>query len=381
MRRRLPYSLVFVLLLVVAGHAEAGRWRYADPGELGLYPVGHSVFQAVDPARNDRTLRVEMWYPADENRLDGPGTFYDFQFLGLGLSSPIAYEDTAAAVEIGFPLVIFSHGSCGVSFQSTPLMEAIASHGMVVVSPNHTGNSTNECIGTGAPDPFLVVARNRPLDVSFLIDLMLARSRDPGDEFYAKINARSVAVMGHSFGGFTALATASGFHRPQDGIDIPPDPRVKAIVPIAPASGILTDAELQSIHIPVLLVSGTLDDTTPIETETTRPWGLIPSRPFYRTDIIGATHLQFANACDIGQALLDFGVSLADINRLGLEYSGSCLPPALDIAVVREAANLYVTAFLKKHLLGDDRYDAFLTPEYAATNEPGVSFQRKDEAQ
>ena len=59
----------------------------------------------------------------------------------------------------------------------------------------------------------------------------------------------------------------------------------------------------------------------------------------------------------------------------------TCLPPALDIAVVRDATNLYVTAFLKKHLLGDARYDAFLTPEYAATNEPGVLFQRKDEAQ
>ena len=381
MRRLLSLCLAPFMLLIAANAAEAGRWRYADPGELGLYPVGHSVFEAVDPARNDRTLRVEMWYPADENRLDGPGTFYDFQFLGLGLASPVAYEDTAAAFEIGFPLVIFSHGSCGVSFQSTPLMETLASHGMVVVAPNHTGNSVNECIGTGGPDPFLVVARNRPLDVSFLIDLMLARGRDRNDEFYAKINERAIAVVGHSFGGFTALAAASGFHVPAEGIDISPDPRVKAIVPIAPASGILSDAELQSIHVPVLLVSGTLDDTTPIDDQTTRPWALVPSRPFYRADIVGATHLQFANACDIGKALLDIGVKVTDLDRLGLDYVGSCLPPAIDISAVREAANLYVTAFLKKHLLNDSRYDGFLTPAYAVTNEPGVLFQRKDETQ
>lgn len=381
MRRFWSLCIAIFVLSVVADAAEAGRWRYSDPGEAGLFPVGHSVFEVVDPARNDRTLRVEMWYPADENRLDGPGTFYDFQFLGLGLASPVAYEDTAAAVEIGFPLVIFSHGSCGVSFQSTPLMETLASHGMVVVAPNHRGNSVNECIGTTGPDPFLVVARNRPLDVSFLIDLMLARSSDPNDEFYLKLNPNAVAVAGHSFGGFTALATASGFHRPADGIDVPPDPRVKAIVPIAPASGILSDTELASIGIPVLLVSGTLDTTTPIDDQTTRPWALIPSRPFYRTDIVGATHLQFANACDIGQALLDFGVNLADITRLGIDYVESCLPPALDIAVVRDTSNLYITAFLKKHLLGDSRYDDFLTPAYAVTNEPGVLFQRKDEAE
>jgi predicted dienelactone hydrolase len=381
MRRLVSCCVALFVVLLAADHAQAGRWRYADPGELGLYPVGHSVFEAVDPARNDRTLRVEIWYPADPDQLDGPGTFYDFQFLGLGLDSPVAYEDTAVAVEIGFPLVIFSHGSCGVSFQSTPLMETLASHGMVVVAPNHTGNSVNECIGAGEPDPFFVVARNRPLDVSFLIDLMFARGRDPSDEFYAKINERAIAVAGHSFGGFTALAAASGFHVPAEGIDIPPDPRVAAIVPIAPASGILSDAELQSIEIPVLLVSGTLDDTTPIDDQTTRPWALVPSRPFYRADIVGATHLQFANACDIGQALLDIGVKLADLERLGLDYVASCLPPALDISAVREAANLYVTAFLKKHLLNDSRYDEFLTSEYALTNAPGVMFQRKDETQ
>ncbi len=379
--RRLVFScLAFLLLLIAADQSQAGRWRYADPGELGLYAVGHSVIDAVDPARNDRMLRVEIWYPADPDQLDGPTTFYDFQFLGLGLDSPVAYEDTAVAGEVGFPLVIFSHGSCGVSFQSTPLMETLASHGMVVVAPNHTGNSTNECIG-GTRDPFFTVARNRPLDVSFLIDLMLARNRDPNDAFFARINARAVGVVGHSFGGFTALAVASGFHVPAQGIDIPPDPRVKAIVPIAPASGPLSDAELQSIHIPVLLVSGTLDTTTPIETQTTRPWALIPSRPFYRVDIVGATHLQFANACDIGQALLDFGIKLADITRLGIDYVDTCLPPALDIAVVRESSNLYITAFLKKHLLNDSRYDPFLTTGYATANEPGVLFQRQDEAQ
>ena len=291
MRRLVFCCVAFVFLLAAADQAHAGRWRYADPRQLGLYPVGHSVFDAVEPARDDRRLRVEMWYPAD---------------------------------------------------------------------------------------PFLVVARNRPLDVSFLIDLMLARSRDPNDEFYAKINARALGVAGHSFGGFTALAAASGFHVPAEGIDIPPDPRVRAIVP---ASGILSDLELQSIHLTVLIVSGTFDTTTPIETQTTRPWALIPSRPFYRADIVGATYLRFANVCDIGQALLDIGVKLADLSRLGLDYLGSCLPPALDISVVREAANLYITTFLKKHLLHDSRYGEFLTPEYAQASEPNLMFQRQEEVQ
>lgn len=378
--RRMIFSLVALATLLAATPADAGRWRYADPRELGPFAVGHTVFDAVDPSRGDRRLRTEVWYPGDPDRIEGDETFYDFQFFGQGLISPVAIEDNPVSYTAGFPLVVFSHGNCGVSFQSTPLMEALASHGIFVVSANHTGNSTNECIGTGGRDPFLVAARNRPLDISFLIDLMIARSLDPEDDFYAKINPYAIGVAGHSFGGFTALAMASGFHRPADGIDIPPDPRVKAILPIAPASSILTDAELASIEIPVLLLGGTLDTTTPIDDETTRPWALIPSRPFYRADITDATHLQFANACDIGEALLAFGVKLEDLDRLGLEYVDSCLPPALDIGVVRGIVNRYATAFFKKHLLDDSRYDTFLTPEYAADEEPGVTYFRQDEA-
>ena len=379
--RQVVSSLFLVLfLLVSADRAEAGRPRYADPGALGPYGVGHSIFETNDPARNDRYLRVEVWYPVDPENADGDPTFYDFQFFGLGLTSPVAFEDAPPSREIGFPLVIFSHGSGGVSFQSTPLMETLASHGMVVVAPNHTGNTANDVLA-GTTDPFYTIAENRPRDVSFLIDLMLARNLDSEDPLYLKMDPGAVGVVGHSFGGFTALAAASGYHVPSLGIDVPADKRVRAIVPIAPASGILSDADLESIHVPTLILSGTLDDTTPIDDQTTRPWAIMTTRPFYRADIVGATHLSFANGCDIATALLDFGVKEKDVAFLVPGYYDTCGPAAFPIEEVRRLENFYVTAFLKKHLWEDSRYDSFLTPDYAASHEPGVYFARKDKGQ
>ncbi|RIL02559.1 MAG: hypothetical protein DCC71_16310 [Proteobacteria bacterium] len=357
---------------------EAGRLRYAAPTDLGPFAVGHTVFEATDAARDGRTLRVEMWYPAEETA-EGDPTFYDFQFFGLGLTSPVSIEDAPVTGFVGLPLVVFSHGNCGVSFQSTPLMEMLASHGFFVVAPNHTGNSVNECIGTSGPDPFEVSARNRPLDVSFLIDLLTARSRDPADPLYARINERQIGVAGHSFGGYTALAMASGIEDASLGDAIPPDRRVRAIAPIAPASRFFDDAELAGIAVPTLLLVGSEDSTTPVDDNVTRPWALIGASAVYRAEIVGAEHLHFANACDIAQALSDFGVSESGIARLVPGYFETCGAGAFPIADARRIANLYVTAFFKRHLLDDRRYDDFLTTGYAAANEPDVAFQRKDE--
>ena len=131
--------------------------------------------------------------------------------------------------------------------------------------------------------------------------------------------------------------------------------------------------------MPTFLLGGTLDDTTPIETETTRPWAIVPARPFYRADIVGATHLAFANACDIAAALLDFGVREPDVAALVPGYYETCSDAAvLPIEVPRRIQNFYITAFFKRHLWNDPRYNPFVTVDYAEANEPGVDFFRKD---
>jgi predicted dienelactone hydrolase len=378
---RSPLALATVLLTALAAvafDARAGRPRFADPSAPGAYAVGHTLFTAVDPARGDRRLPSELWYPADPEAVVGATpTRYDFQFLGLGLDSPAAFEDVPVSRDMAFPLIVFSHGNGGVSWQSTFLMERLASHGFVVVSPNHTGNTVNDLLG-GTAVPFRQSAYDRPQDVSFLIDWLSARSLDPLDPFYWKINPFVAGVAGHSFGGFTTLASASGYSDPTLGPDVPPDPRVRAIAPIAPASGALDDARLASIELPTFLLSGTLDTTTPIVPQTTRPFTLVAGRPIYRADVVGAEHLHFANVCDIGVELTELGVSDDAIEQLIDGFLDTCRPPALPIEEVKEIQSFYLAAFFKRHLYGDPIYDDWLTDDYAETHEPGVTWFRLD---
>src|SRR5262245_15044916 len=66
-----------------------------------------------------------------------------------------------------WPLLIFSHGSCGVPFQSEFLMRALASWGMVVAAPPHPGNTTPDGAASCADleDSF----QNRVADVRFVV--------------------------------------------------------------------------------------------------------------------------------------------------------------------------------------------------------------------
>jgi predicted dienelactone hydrolase len=268
------------------------------------------------------------------------------------------------------PLVVFSHGSGSLNIQSTGMMELLASHGFVVVAPNHTGNTIWDSPG----DPFAETAVNRPLDVSFLIDHMLARSEDPGDPFYHHISPLSIGVVGHSFGGYTSLAMPAGL----DG-QVPPDPRVRAIVPTSAVTSLHTDEELASITIPTMLIGGTLDNVIPIDPDTIRAFELISSRRLYRADIVGATHSHFANICDIGNALIDVGLPIETWPFIGagdlvFYYNEACVPGVFPVDEARRIQTLYTVAFFRRHLYLDLRYARYLKERYAEANEPDVIY-------
>lgn len=65
----------------------------------------------------------------------------------------------------------------------------------------------------------------------------------------------------------------------------------------------------------------------------------------------------------------------------GGDVLADCRAPLLPIPELKRIRDFYVTAFFERHLLGDARYDEFLTPAYATQHEPGVVFQRKDAGQ
>jgi predicted dienelactone hydrolase len=322
----------------------------ADPAGPGRYAVGRSTSVVTAPARDDRALAVDVWYPVPPGT-DGEPSAYelpgDISIRGAALHEP----DAAPGA---FPLMVFSHGGSGLRFQNFSLAEVLASHGFVVAAPDHAGNTVHDQIeGTGAT--FDEVAVDRPLDVSLVIDWVAERVADSGDPLAGAADVGAVGVVGHSLGGFTALAAAGG----TDSVEA--DERVAAVVPIAPLSSLLTDENLQAVRVPALFVGGTADHATPITPDLARPF-LLAGAPAYRVDVVGASHWSFTDICQIRDTLT-FADLEPEVERLfAVTAVAACTGDALPAADAKRLTNHHVVAFLRVHLAGDERYAAHLQP-------------------
>ena len=352
------------------------------PDELGPFAVGHTSFTAEDPARADRELLIDAWYPVDPADAAGAeGTAYPLAPL-IDLESEVAVE--GAPVSPGrWTLVVFSPGYRGIHTQSIELMEALASHGFVVASPEHAGNAQ-----ASPDDTFDVAAANRVPDVSFVIDTIFGRATDPPDLFFEHISHGDVGVVGHSFGGMTAIGMAAGWA----GAD--PDPRVAAIAPISavidgelqeddrPSNNAgFSEEQLGSVAVPVILIGGTEDVNVPIENNDLAFEQMTDAPVVYQVDIEGANHTHFANVCAFGDLLIEIGIPQESWPALGAEallepYEATCGEDAFPIDEAIRLLNLYVVAFFRHHLSDDATYGEYLT-EASAADEPAVSFSTR----
>ncbi|TFH24267.1 MAG: hypothetical protein E4H03_04045 [Myxococcales bacterium] len=351
---------LFLFTFTMAGDVAAAG---DIPDLTGPWGVGRTELTVIDAARADRELALDVWYPVDVADWVGDPSVYEL--LGpIGLTSELAIDDVPVASQGARPLIVFSHGFGGINTQSVRLMEHLASHGFVVVAPEHTGNTTFD-MSSPAPEA------DRFPDIAFVIDEMEVLNTTEAGPFFGRIDTQTVGVAGHSYGGMTAMFMAAG-HAP-----FPPDTRVKAIMPIAASSNQLTDGELASISVPTMLMVGTLD---PLQAETIHAHGLISSGDaLYRADVVGGNHTHFANVCDIGNLLIGLDITIEqwpDIGAAALvePYETTCLPPAFSIEEAIRIQNLYAVAHFRRHLLGESFYDRFLTPQYASAREPDVSY-------
>ncbi|SEW51559.1 alpha/beta hydrolase family protein [Chitinophaga arvensicola] len=154
-----------------------------------------------------------------------------------------------------FPLVVISHGNNGSHLLYRTISTYLAKNGFIVAMPEHYGNNRNNTSLENTVENLQL----RPRHVSLTIDHLLTAPFLSG-----AADANKIAVIGHSMGGYTALALAGGRPITKEGehVEVPHDNRVKAIVLMAPGAGWFNHPD-NHISCPVLLLTAEHDNITP----------------------------------------------------------------------------------------------------------------------
>jgi predicted dienelactone hydrolase len=221
------------------------------PSPTGPYAVGTLTRHWVDQDRREifagphagpRELMVQVWYPADPVRtgplapyVDDPRTLERLALL-MGLPRT-AFADLASvrthatrdatALEDGttYPVLLFSHGRCGVREHNTFQVEEFASRGYVVVTIDHPYAAS----GVRLPDGRLVEFDARLLppwprhdpddpeapfldrvipfladDVRFTLRRIGALNDDPDEVLGGRLDLGRVGIFGVSLGAMVA---------------------------------------------------------------------------------------------------------------------------------------------------------------------------------
>ncbi len=316
--------------------------RDLGPSSLpGPYPIGVRTITFVDDTRlavggtGGRPVKVEVYYPSTAAAIAGKPRDV-VSLFNIPLATTTAYRDVDRAAG-AFPLVLFSHGNLGIRFQSFFFAAHLASHGYVVVSPDHHGNTfVDQLAGIVDPDS----AVNRPLDLRFLLDTLLGLNATAGNFFTGALDPAKIGVSGHSFGGYTTLAIAGGAGPAGTFTDT----RVKAIFPQAPFSP-FSAAFYATIHVPTLIVGGSLDTTTPFAVEQEPVFAGLPSGASVvgLAELDSAGHFTFSDFCEVDRTLLAF---------LG-GFDEACQPRHLPWRYAHDVVNLLSLDFFDATLRGD----------------------------
>lgn len=338
-----------LLIAWLPGCAEGAKQEAAPwytPEQPGPWDA---VTEAEEIAsREGVPLALQIWYPSE--RGDGGLASYDGFW-----ASPTASAHGPAACDSPRPVVVFSHGNEGIRWQSYFLTEYLTSHGFIVAAPDHTANTMLDADSARMAE----VVLRRPWDVADAFDRLVARSETPGDALEGCVDAAAgYAVVGHSFGGYTALAAAGAYVDVARGREVcagggwlwlcgeldeiaalygddaiidHSDPRIWASLPMAPAAYEVLAGGLPAISAPVLLMAGSEDTSVPPE-EVARIAADIQAEKRLAT-LVGASHYSFSNACQI----------LPD---------NSYCDPTLDDATAQARVQSVSTAWLRG-LLGD----------------------------
>lgn len=369
---------VLVLSIVLVARLGSGADATPDPHKPGPYPVGVTTIAFVDHTRTDpstggpRTLLTDIWYPATDDARNLPKNKYsDFLLRGVlpgtyeawsqGVNATYKSNWTVeeyekvfkneshrdARVRDGkFPLIVFSHGNGGTRYGYTFWCDRMASHGYIVVSPDHTGNCRMTLVDGKvvkySNDARNYSGENRPKDVSFLISEMARFNSGADGRFAGRIDMDKVGAAGMSFGGFTTIHV------------INTDKRIKAAIAMAPVW-----RERTNYTTPVMMMIGSEDKTIkPAGNANNRKYYEESKGPHYLVELHDAGHFSFT---DVFQINPNFGDGVGSGERM--------TKPGEKVTFLSEAeshdiTNSYSTAFFGLYLKGDVGYKEYLSKNH-----------------
>jgi dienelactone hydrolase len=296
--------------------------RAPGPFGAGVRVVTYTKPSVVDPMQNRVLTDTLIWYPTAD----------------AGAPSPAYNAILNASVDDSggpYPVVLFSHGSCGFQGQSIFLTSILATHGFVVIAPPHPGNTIGDFPNCGTFQAQVNSVQERPQDMIFVLDQILAADLDSGSDFFGLIDETSVAMTGHSFGGLTTYLVQAI------------EPRVTAAMPMAPAAG-----PASMLSVPSLTMIGAIDSV--VNNAATRTAYANSDPPKMLVEIRDAGHYAFSGACFPGP---------------------DCNPPVtLTQAEAHDAVLRYAVPFLETALNGDAAWQPLLdappSPTFVVESEP-----------
>jgi predicted dienelactone hydrolase len=327
---------VLVTLAVLAAYGSRGAAQdnridtvapaAPDLAAFGAYAIGVRTIQVTDrnrpdilkttagapTARYDRTLTLEVWYPASLGPGQRPGGDYRAVTRDPAVTATLRGRAVRDAAPLGadgpFPLVVISHGYPGNRYLMSHLGENLATKGYVAVSIDHADSTYDDQKG------FASTLYNRPFDQLFVLNEMARLGAAGSGSFLAgRVDASRAGLVGYSMGGYGVVNVIGGGYRTaaaslpaappnrlllDRGADTPAyrasmDARVKAAVAIGPwgmQAGFWNAAGLAGIRTPTLFVAGSADDVSGYEKGTRAIFDAAVNAERYLLTFVNANH-------------------------------------------------------------------------------------------
>ncbi|WP_079478540.1 alpha/beta hydrolase family protein [Halobacillus salinus] len=197
----------------------------------------------------DVTFPVMMMYPTDiPEQAETIGPYK----VNVAKNAP-PKDDT-------YPLVLISHGTGGTPLVYRTLARHLAQNGFVVAMPEHPFNNVHD----NQLENTTKLLKSRPRNITQTIDGVV------GDAFFkSHIDGNDISIIGHSMGGYTAVAATGGtpstlpWETPET-IEVDVEQRIKRVILLAPALGwFMKEGALDEFSLPTLMMTGEKDTITP----------------------------------------------------------------------------------------------------------------------